>query len=79
MLTKTMQILLSTDFKIGDVVGSIINKYHDEDSSLYYVVIGYDINGIDETGMVTSYFIKVIGQGGEVLLFPPESIENKKD
>ena len=59
MLTKTMQILLSTDFKIGDIVGSIINKHYDEDSSLYFVVIGYDINGIDETGMVTSYFIKL--------------------
>lgn len=79
MLTKTMQILLSTDFKIGDVVGSIINKHCDEDSSLYFIVCGYDINGVDETGMVTSYFIKVIGQGGEVLLFPPESIEHKKE
>lgn len=77
MLINVMQILLSTDFKIGDIVYPKINDYYEEESQLYYIVTGYDIMNTDESGMVTSYFIKVIGQVGDIVYFPPEAIEKK--
>lgn len=72
-----MQILLSTEFKIGDVVYPKVNDFYEEDSQLFYIVTGYDIMGVDESGQVTSYFIKVIGQVGDIAYFPPEAIEKK--
>lgn len=72
-----MQILLSTEFKVGDIIQPIVNELYEEDSHLFYVVCGYDIIAIDDSGQVISYFIKAIGQMGDISYFTPQSIKHK--
>jgi len=73
-MIKTMQILLSTPFKVGEIVEPVINGCYDNEKRLFFVVIGYEILGLDETGQVNNYKVICQSQDSAIVYFNPECL-----
>lgn len=71
-------ILLDAPFEIGSLVEPLINEYYDKDDEMFYIVVGYEVLGTNESGEVNSYMIKAQGQGSEVVYFYKDTLRKKE-